>query len=102
MKCDLHVHTLHSGMCTVPVMDRICRESYNDPDEVYRILKGRGMNLVTVTDHDSIEASRMLFPRTWAFGRLRLWRIDYVLLSPGLTALMQQSIPAPVPCFRPC
>jgi len=60
MKCDLHVHTLHSGMCTVPVMDRICRESYNDPDEVYRILKGRGMNLVTVTDHDSIEASEGL------------------------------------------
>jgi len=56
MKCDLHVHTLHSGMCTVPVLDRICRESYNDPDEVYETLKRRGMGLVTVTDHDSIDA----------------------------------------------
>jgi predicted metal-dependent phosphoesterase TrpH len=56
MKCDLHVHTLHSGMCTVPVLDRICRESYNDPLEVYDILKRRGMDLVTVTDHDSIDA----------------------------------------------
>jgi len=56
MKCDLHVHTLHSGMCTVPVLDRICRESYNDPHEVYRTLKRRGMGLVTVTDHDSIDA----------------------------------------------
>jgi len=56
MKCDLHVHTLHSGMCTVPVMDRICRESYNDPREVYETLKRRGMDLVTVTDHDSIDA----------------------------------------------
>lgn len=56
MKCDLHVHTIHSGMCTVPVLDRICRESYNDPREVYATLKARGMDLVTVTDHDSIDA----------------------------------------------
>src|SRR5580658_8806147 len=56
MKCDLHVHTHHSGMCTVPVLKRICRESYNDPQEVYETLKRRGMDLVTVTDHDSIDA----------------------------------------------
>ena len=56
MNCDLHVHTRHSGMCTVPVMKRICRESYNDPREVYQTLKRRGMDLVTVTDHDSIDA----------------------------------------------
>src|SRR5262249_50596155 len=56
MKCDLHVHTIHSGMCTVPLLDRICRESYNDPHQVYATLKARGMNLVTVTDHDSIDA----------------------------------------------
>lgn len=56
MKCDLHVHTRHSGMCTVPAMKRICRESYNDPREVYQTLKRRGMDLVTVTDHDSIDA----------------------------------------------
>jgi len=60
MKCDLHVHTHHSGMCTVPVMRRICRESYNDPREVYETLKRRGMNLVTVTDHDSIDAVEQL------------------------------------------
>jgi predicted metal-dependent phosphoesterase TrpH len=56
MKCDLHVHTHHSGMCTVPVLKKICRESYNDPLEVYETLKRRGMDLVTVTDHDSIDA----------------------------------------------
>jgi predicted metal-dependent phosphoesterase TrpH len=60
MKCDLHVHTVHSGMCTVPVFKRICRESYNDPDAVYSILKHRGMDLVTVTDHDSIDSSERL------------------------------------------
>ncbi len=60
MKCDLHVHTVHSGMCTVPVFKRICRESYSDPDEVYATLKRRGMDLVTVTDHDSIDSSERL------------------------------------------
>jgi predicted metal-dependent phosphoesterase TrpH len=63
MRCDLHVHTLHSGMCTVPLLDRICRESYNDPHEVYDTLKRRGMDLVTVTDHDSIDAVEPLRAR---------------------------------------
>jgi predicted metal-dependent phosphoesterase TrpH len=60
MKCDLHVHTVHSGMCTVPLINRICRESYNDPHEAYALLKRRGMDLVTVTDHDSIDAAEPL------------------------------------------
>ena len=60
MRCDLHVHTRHSGMCTIPVINRICRECYNDPRAVYDRLKRRGMNLVTVTDHDSIDAAEEL------------------------------------------
>jgi predicted metal-dependent phosphoesterase TrpH len=60
MRCDLHVHTIHSGMCTVPVLNRVCRESYNNPHEVYETLKRRGMQIVTVTDHDSIDAAESL------------------------------------------
>ena len=60
MKCDLHVHTRHSGKCNIPLMKRICRESYNDPEAVYRSLKRRGMDLVTITDHDSIDAAEAL------------------------------------------
>jgi predicted metal-dependent phosphoesterase TrpH len=60
MKCDLHVHTIHSGMCTVPVVRHFCRESYNDPAEVYEKLKRSGMDLVTITDHDSIDAAEAL------------------------------------------
>jgi predicted metal-dependent phosphoesterase TrpH len=56
MRADLHVHTVHSGMCTVPVLSRVCRESYNEPYALYETLKRRGMDLVTVTDHDSIDA----------------------------------------------
>jgi predicted metal-dependent phosphoesterase TrpH len=47
-------------MCTVPVLSRVCLESYNDPRAVYECLKRRGMDLVTVTDHDSIEAAESL------------------------------------------
>lgn len=60
MRCDLHVHTRHSGMCTVPVLDRVCRESYTSPGSLYETLKRRGMDLVTVTDHDSIDAAEEL------------------------------------------
>jgi len=60
MRCDLHVHTRHSGMCNIPLLTRSCRESYNDPGAVYEILKRRGMHLVTITDHDSIDVAESL------------------------------------------
>jgi predicted metal-dependent phosphoesterase TrpH len=47
-------------MCTVPVLSRVCLESYNEPRALYETLKGRGMDLVTVTDHDSIGAAEDL------------------------------------------
>jgi predicted metal-dependent phosphoesterase TrpH len=57
MRCDLHVHSIASGMFTAPGLDRICRESYNDPGEVYERLKRLGMSIVTITDHDSIDSA---------------------------------------------
>ena len=60
MRCDLHVHTLHSGMCEVPLLRAVCRESYNEPLAVYEKLKRLGMDLVTITDHDSIGAVEAL------------------------------------------
>lgn len=60
MKCDLHVHSYFSGPCTTPIVRSFCRESYSDPDKVYAQLEKRGMNLVTLTDHDSIEGSERL------------------------------------------
>lgn len=60
MRVDLHVHTVHSGLCTVPGLSRVCRESYNEPRALYQTLKARGMDLVTVTDHDSIDAAEEL------------------------------------------
>ena len=60
MRCDLHVHSWASGMFTAPGLNRFCRESYNDPAEVYERLKRLGMSVVTITDHDSIEGAEVL------------------------------------------
>ena len=60
MRCDLHVHTTASGMCSTPGLGHVCRESYNEPTEVYERAKETGMSVVTVTDHDSIEAGEEL------------------------------------------
>jgi predicted metal-dependent phosphoesterase TrpH len=50
-------------MCTVPLLRRVCRESYNQPLAVYSKLKRLGMDLVTITDHDSIDAAEELRSR---------------------------------------
>jgi len=47
-------------MCTVPLLRKVCRESYNEPLAVYEKLKRMGMDLVTITDHDSIDAAETL------------------------------------------
>ena len=60
MRCDLHVHSKASGMFNVPGLDRICRESYNEPAEVYERLKRMSMSLVTITDHDAIDGAESL------------------------------------------
>ena len=50
-------------MCNVPLLRAVCRESYNEPREVYEKLKRLGMDLVTVTDHDSIDSVESLRSR---------------------------------------
>src|SRR6202030_585740 len=60
MRCDLHVHSVASGMFDAPGLNRLCRESYNDPTAVYERLKHLGMSIVTITDHDSIDAIEIL------------------------------------------
>lgn len=54
LKADMHCHTYHSGltghMTAFEPMD-----SYNSPEAVYSLAKKRGMDLVTITDHDSID-----------------------------------------------
>ncbi len=62
MKLDTHVHTWHSGNTTIRPLRRVMRESYNTPERVYALAKVRGMDLVTVTDHDQISGALSLGP----------------------------------------
>ncbi len=61
-KADLHVHTRYSGPAKHLRFLR-CRDCYSDPVDVYRTAKRRGMDLVTITDHDSIEGCLDLLNR---------------------------------------
>ncbi|HOB51987.1 MAG TPA: hypothetical protein PK176_04275 [Acidobacteriota bacterium] len=52
-RCDLHVHSYFSGKTNhVKLLEPM--DSYNTPDRIYRTAKRRGMDFVTITDHDAI------------------------------------------------
>ena len=61
VKLDSHVHTTHSGRATVFPFNHFMRESYNTPESVYATAKRRGMDLVTITDHDQISGALALW-----------------------------------------
>jgi predicted metal-dependent phosphoesterase TrpH len=60
MKLDAHVHTVYSGMTDIWPFGYFVRESYNTPQRAYRLAKARGMDLVAITDHDSIDGAMRL------------------------------------------
>ncbi len=60
MKLDAHVHTHYSGMTHIWPLSYIVRESYNTPERVYRLAKARGMDLVAITDHDTVDGAMQL------------------------------------------
>jgi predicted metal-dependent phosphoesterase TrpH len=54
MKADLHVHSYHSGYARHFAWLR-ARECHSSPDDIYRVARARGMDLVCITDHDSLD-----------------------------------------------
>jgi predicted metal-dependent phosphoesterase TrpH len=54
LRADMHVHSYHSGYSSQLSFLR-ARDCYSKPDAVYAAAKSRGMDLVTITDHDSID-----------------------------------------------
>src|SRR5262245_1971718 len=60
VRCDLHVHSRHSGTLGLRLAGEAARESYSDPLEVYAVARARGMDLVTLTDHDCIDGALLL------------------------------------------
>lgn len=60
-KADLHCHSVYSTFKYFRLANT--RDSYNRPEEVYRMAKERGMDFVTLTDHDSIDGCLYLLNR---------------------------------------
>src|SRR6266487_6815585 len=55
-KCDLHIHSRFSARSEEWLFRRFdFPDSYSDPRELHRELLARGMDFVTITDHDTID-----------------------------------------------
>jgi hypothetical protein len=57
-------------MCDTPGLTRVCKESYNQPVAVYDCCKQRGMSIVTLTDHNSIDGAEALPAVRWRLENL--------------------------------
>lgn len=67
-KSDLHVHSKFSGLSTEWVFRRFgFPASCTEPEELYQLLKKRGMDFVTITDDDSIEGCLRIADREDVF-----------------------------------
>jgi len=63
LKLDAHVHTVYSGPTSLYPLSLIMKECYNTPEGVYRRAKARGMDLVAITDHDTIAGALTIADR---------------------------------------
>ncbi|TWJ16887.1 glycosyltransferase [Geobacter argillaceus] len=74
-RADLHVHSSHSNKPTYWAMRKFnCPESYTSPHHLYRIARERGMDFVTITDHNSIN------------GALEIAHLPQTFISAEITA----------------
>src|SRR5688500_4457424 len=57
-RADLHVHSKHSNRPSEWILRTFrAPESFTEPLEIYRTCRERGMDFVTISDHDSIEGA---------------------------------------------
>ncbi|MBN2712346.1 MAG: glycosyl transferase, partial [Planctomycetes bacterium] len=57
-RVDLHVHSSWSKRPSIWLMQKIgCPESFTAPETLYQIAKRRGMDLVTISDHNVLDGS---------------------------------------------
>ncbi len=53
-KMDMHVHSCHSSEA-IPGVSGVLFSPKETPEELYDLAKARGMDFVTITDHDTID-----------------------------------------------
>ncbi|HVF70127.1 MAG TPA: glycosyltransferase, partial [Chthoniobacterales bacterium] len=57
-RCDLHIHSRFSARSEEWLFRRFdLPDSYSDPRDLHRLLRERGMDFVTLTDHDTIDGN---------------------------------------------
>ena len=60
-RVDFHIHSYASNVTDYYASNSLAiPESYSDPLENHRVLKARGMDLVTLTDHNSIDGVKVM------------------------------------------
>ena len=75
-RIDFHLHSYASNVTDYYAANAFAiPESYSDPLKLYRLLKQRGMTLVTLTDHNSIDGALEMLDAGLA-GRLHQRRDD--------------------------
>jgi glycosyltransferase involved in cell wall biosynthesis len=58
LKVDLHVHSKFSVRPSEWILQKLgCSESYTEPKNLYEIARARGMDHVTITDHNTLAGS---------------------------------------------
>ena len=63
-RIDFHLHSYASNVTNYYAANSLSiPESYSDPIKLYHMLKRRGMALVTLTDHNSIDGVREMLDR---------------------------------------
>ncbi|MBN2419922.1 MAG: PHP domain-containing protein, partial [Deltaproteobacteria bacterium] len=74
-KADLHVHSKYSVRPSEWILQKLgCAESYTEPVEIYKRAVERGMDLVTISDHNTIA------------GSLEIAHLDNTFISEEITA----------------
>jgi glycosyltransferase involved in cell wall biosynthesis len=68
LRVDPHVHSLYSNRPSTFMLKAVkTGECYTEPGTIYEICRDRGMDLVTVTDHDTIEGALQIAHLPGAF-----------------------------------
>jgi len=58
IKADLHLHSMYSSRPSEWFLKKLgASESYSKPEDLYKLTLQRGMNFVTITDHNEIKGS---------------------------------------------
>ncbi|HCY84699.1 MAG TPA: glycosyl transferase [Desulfobacteraceae bacterium] len=75
MKIDLHVHSKYSKRPSQWILQKIsCPESFTEPMQVYKTAKDKGMSMVTISDHNTID------------GALEIAHLQDVFISEEITS----------------